>query len=189
MSDTPPEVVDGEIIESGGVRESDSLGFELPADKDLAIQLVSAKLVEARNESSAYLDDLRRVAADFDNYRKRTVREQSQFVDRAAQRVVVELLPVLDTFDAAVTFEPSNDSERQLLSGMLHTREQLLKALEKEGLEVIETFAKSFDPEVHQPAGAPGGDGALVVERELRRGYKLNGKLLRAALVSLEEEE
>ena len=189
MSDTPPEVVDGEIIQSDEASAPDSLDFELPADKDLAIQVLSAKLVEARSESNTYLDDLRRVAADFDNYRKRTVREQSQIVDRAAQRVVVELLPVLDTFDAAVNFEPSNDSERQLLSGMLHTREQLLKALEKEGLEVIETFAKSFDPEVHEPAGAPGGNGALVVGREFRRGYKLNGKLLRAALVSLEEEE
>ena len=189
MSETPPEVVEAEILQSGGAIESGALDIELPADKDQAIQILTEKLAEARNEASAYLDDLRRVAADFENYRKRTAREQSQVVDRAAQRVVGELLPVLDTFDAAVSFEPSNDSERQLLSGMLHTREQLLTALEKEGLEVIETFAESFDPEVHEPVGAPGGNGDLIVGRELRRGYKLNGKLLRAALVSLEEEE
>ena len=189
MSETPPEVVDAEILQSGGADEVDALDIELPEDKSQAIAILVEKLAEARNKAGAYLDDLRRVAADFDNYRKRTVREQSQIVDRAAQRVVGELLPVLDTFDAAISFEPSNDSERQLLSGMLHTREQLLKALEKEGLEVIETFAESFDPKVHEPVGAPGGNGDLVVGRELRRGYKLNGKLLRAALVSLEEEE
>ena len=189
MSEDPPEVVDAEILHSGGASEPGAHAIELPADKDQAIQILLANLAEARSEAGTYLDDLRRVAADFDNYRKRTVREQSQIVDRAAQRVVGELLPVLDTFDAAVSFEPSNDSERQLLSGMLHTREQLLKALEKEGLEVIETFAEPFDPEVHEPVGAPGGNGDLIIGRELRRGYKLNGKLLRAALVSLEEEE
>ena len=189
MSETPPEVVDAEILQSEDANEADARGIELPADKDEAIQILIESLAQVSNEADAHLDDLRRVAADFDNYRKRTLREQSQIVDRAALRVVGELLPVLDSFDAAVSFEPSNDSERQLLSGMLHTREQLLKALEKEGLEVIETFAESFDPEVHEPVGAPGGNGDLVVGRELRRGYKLNGKLLRAALVSLEEEE
>ena len=189
MSETPPEVADAEILQGEGADKSGDSDIELPANKDQAIQILIEALAKARNEADAYLDDLRRVAADFDNYRKRTVREQSQVVDHAAGRVVGELLPVLDTFDAAVSFEASNDSERQLLSGMLHTREQLLKALKKEGLEVIETFAESFDPEVHEPVGAPEGNGDLVVGRELRRGYKLNGKLLRAALVSLEEEE
>ncbi len=189
MSETTPEVVDAEILQSEDADEAAVLGVELPDDRDEAIRLLFGKLAEARDEGSAYLDDLKRVAADFDNYRKRTVREQSQVVDRAAERVVRELLPVLDTLDAAVSFEPSTDAERQILSGMLNTREQLLKALEKEGLEVIRTFGEPFDPEVHEPVGAPEGNSDPIVGQELRRGYKLNGKLLRAALVSLEEEE
>jgi molecular chaperone GrpE len=189
MSETTPEVVDAEIVQSEAVSEAAALGLELPDDEDKAIQLLVEKLAEARDEAGTYLDDLKRVAADFDNYRKRTVREQSQIVDRAAERVVRQLLPVLDTLDAAVSFEPSTDSERQIMSGMLNTREQLLDALEKEGLEVIRTFGERFDPEVHEPVGAGGDNGDLIVARELRRGYKLNGKLMRAALVSLEEEE
>ena len=98
-------------------------------------------------------------------------------------------MPVLDTFDAAVSVDATSDSERQLMSGMLNTREQLLKALESEGLEVIVSIGEQFDPEIHEPVGAPGGEGPLVVAQELRRGYKLNGRVLRAALVVLESSE
>jgi molecular chaperone GrpE len=69
---------------------------------------------------------------------------------------------------------------------MLNTREQLLSSLKNEGLDVIATIDQPFDPEVHEPVGAPTGDGELVVSEELRRGYRLNGKVLRAALVVLE---
>lgn len=185
----PEAVVDAEIVPSDGAEEAAALGIDLPEDKDEAIAVLLQSLEEARTEAGSYIDDLRRVAADFDNYRKRTAREQSVILDRAAERVVRELLPVLDTFDAAVAVDPSTDPERQLLSGLLNTRQQLLKALEKEGLAVIETVGAEFDPEVHEPVGAPEGQGTLVVAQELRRGYTLNSKLLRAALVLLETSQ
>lgn len=163
-----------------------SLGLELPDDPDQAIDLLLRELATARDEATSYLDDLKRVAADFDNYRKRTTRESSVMLDRATERVVQGLLPVLDTFDAALGAEPKSDTERQLYSGMLNTREQLLDTLKGQGLEVIPTLDEPFDPEVHEPVGAPGGTGTLVVSEELRRGYRLNGKVLRAALVALD---
>ena len=166
-----------------------SLGLELPDDPEEAIALLLREVAEARDDASTYLDDLKRVAADFDNYRKRSMRESATMVDRAAERVIRNLMPVLDTFDAGLTIEAKTDSERQLYSGLINTRQQLLKALEAEGLEVIPTIGESFDPEVHEPVGAPGGEGKLVVSDELRRGYTLHGKVLRAALVSLEAEE
>ncbi|HEY5578821.1 MAG TPA: nucleotide exchange factor GrpE, partial [Acidimicrobiia bacterium] len=94
----------------------------------------------------------------------------------------------LDSFDAALATEVATDAERRLLSGMIGTREQLLSALETEGLEVIPTIGEPFDPEVHEPAGAPQGSGPFVVAQELRRGYRLRGKLLRASLVALESK-
>ena len=163
-----------------------ALGLELPDSPEEAIELVLSELSIARTEATTYLDDLRRVAADFDNYRKRTMREQAAILDRAAEKVVTGLLPVLDTFDAALATEPSTDGEQQLYSGMINTREQLLKALKEVGLEVIPTIDEVFDPNIHEPAGAPEGNGQLVVTGELRRGYLLNGKVLRAALVTLE---
>lgn len=166
------------------------LGLELPASRDEAVAMLLEEVEKAREEANSYLGDLKRVAADFDNYRKRSIRDQAATLDRAAERVVRNLLPVLDTFDAALGTEPKTDSERQLYSGMLSTRQQLLSALQAEGLEVIRTIDEPFDPEVHEPAGAPGGgDGELVVIDELRRGYRLSGKVVRPALVSLDVRE
>lgn len=163
-----------------------SLGLELPDDPGDAVDLLLNELATAREEASSYLDDLKRVAADFDNYRKRTTKEGAVMLDRATEKVVQSLMPVLDTFDAALNSEPTTDSERNLYSGMLNTREQLINALKDHGLEVIPTVGEPFNPEFHEPVGAPGGDGDLIVSQELRRGYRLSGKVLRAALVVVE---
>ena len=197
MSDRPEDATESESAptddvtalpaeQPAGGHDPHSLGLELPEDQEAATQLMLSEISIARTEATTYLDDLRRVAADFDNYRKRTMREQGSMLDRATEKVVAGLLPVLDTFDAALGTEPATDGERQLYSGMINTREQLLKALEAEGLEVIPTIGELFNPEVHEPAGAPGGEGELIISQELRRGYRLNGKVVRAALVVLE---
>lgn len=188
MSDLEPEVVTGEIVQASEATDAASLGIDLPDDKGEAIALLLGKLAEVRDEATSYLDDLKRVAADFDNFRKRALREQSATIDRAAERVVKGLSPVLDSFDAALATEVATDAERRLLAGMIGTREQLLKALEHEGLEVIPTVGEPYDPEIHEPVGAPEGNGPFVVAQELRRGYRLGGKVLRAALVALESE-
>lgn len=191
MNENGAESTD-QVVEALPVEKPDetpdphSLGLELPEDQDEAIDLLLHEVANAREEASTYLDDLKRVAADFDNYRKRTTRDSSEMFERATEKVVRSLMPVLDTFDAAVDAEPKTDTEKQLYSGMLNTREQLLSALKDQGLEVIPTIDETFDPEVHEPVGAPAHDGDLVVTEELRRGYRLNGKLLRAALVVVE---
>jgi molecular chaperone GrpE len=183
------EVVEAELVEVQGPPDPHSLGLELPDDPKEAIDLLLTELQESRDESTSYLDDLKRVAADFDNYRKRATREGSTMLERATEKVVRSLMPVLDTFDAALNAEPKTDTEKKLFSGMLNTREQLLNALKDEGLEVIPTVDETFDPEIHEPVGAPAGNGTLMVSEELRRGYRLNGKVLRAALVVLEASE
>jgi molecular chaperone GrpE len=183
------KVVEAELVETEGTPDPHSLGLELPDDPNAAIGLLLTELQTTREEAGSYLDDLRRVAADFDNYRKRTTREGSTMLERATENVVRGLMPVLDTFDAALTAEPKTESEQQLYSGMLNTREQLLNALKNEGLEVVPTIDTEFNPEIHEPVGAPGGNGPLIVTQELRRGYRFNGKVLRAALVVLEASE
>jgi molecular chaperone GrpE len=187
MTDHEPEIVEAEVVPvpPGAI----GLGFDLPEDPNEAVSLLLERLAESRDEAASYLDDLRRVAADFDNYRKRTTREQATVLDRAAERVVRELLPVLDSFDAALNAKPATDGERQLLSGMINTREQLLKSLEQEGLEVLPSIGEAFDPEIHEPVGAPGGTNDLIVSEELRRGYRLRGRVLRPAMVVLEARQ
>lgn len=191
MNDNGAETAD-EVVEALPVERPEqtpdphSLGLELPDDPKEAIGLLLNELATSRAEATSYVDDLKRVAADFDNYRKRTTRDNSVMLDRATEKVVQGLMPVLDSFDAALGAEPKTDTEKQLYSGMLNTREQLLSALKSEGLEVIPTIDEPFNPQIHEPVGAPSGNGDLIVTEELRRGYRLRDKVLRAALVVVE---
>lgn len=165
------------------------LGIDLPDDPDEAIRALTAEVAKSRGEATGFLDDLKRVAADFDNYRKRTMKESAATLDRATERIVERIMPVLDTLDAAIGVEAKTDGERSILSGMINTREQLLKALEAEGLEVIPTVGEPFDPNIHEAVGAPAGSDKFVVSQELRRGYRVRDRVLRAALVVLEAAE
>ena len=190
MSGLPPlEIVEAEIVEEEPAVDEitpESLGLDLPDDPAEALPILLSALAEARRDADRYLDDLRRVAADFENYRKRSQREMSAIVERASERVVRQLLPVLDSFEGALGTEPKTESEEKLLVGVRNTYELLLDVLAKEGLEPIETWDVPFDPHVHEAVSTTGdGEGTLMVTQDLRRGYKLRGKVLRAALVAV----
>ncbi len=184
VSEGHPEVVTAEPP------TADDLGLDLPEDSQAARELLLTKLAEAREEASSYLDDLKRVAADFDNFRRRAIREQAETTQRAAERVVADLLPALDSFDAAVAVEASTEAERKLLAGMLRTHDQLLGILANQGLEIVPAAGEPFDPEIHEAVVSPSeGEGRLMVSEELRRGYKLKDRLVRPALVALEYQD
>ena len=79
--------------------EPHSLGLELPDDPDETIRLLLREIATTRDEAGTYLNDLKRVAADFENYRKRSIREHAEMLNRATEKVVTGLMPVLDTFE------------------------------------------------------------------------------------------
>jgi molecular chaperone GrpE len=180
------EVIDGEVIE-GEVVSAEVIaddGMELPDDPEAATEVLLGMLAEERQAAQAIFSDLQRVAAEFDNYRKRVQRDQTDLVDRASERVVLELLAVLDSFQAAFTHEPQSPTEENLIAGMRNTYDQLVSVLTKEGLEAIPAIGEPFDPNVHEAAQAPADAGAhLVVSEELRRGYVLRGRMIRPSLV------
>ena len=164
-------------------------GDNLPDDPAAAVEALSRALEESRAKADRYLDDYRRMAAEFDNFRKRAQRDQGEMVARAAERVVVNLLPVLDSLDAAMALDAEADASEKLLEGMRGTREQLLATLRTEGLEPIETIGTEFDPEMHEAVQMDAGSGTMVVTAELRRGYRFKDRVLRAALVAVGYEE
>ena len=125
-----------------------------------------------------YLDDLRRLQAEFDNYRKRMMREQTEIAGRASSRLIERLLVVLDNFDRAL----AHDSENNGLQ-LLH--KELVSALEPEGLEVIEALGKSFDPNLHEAVESHEQDDVSepICTEVYRTGYLLKGRVLRPALV------
>ena len=184
--DTPDTLDDLVILESGPTAHE--LGLELPEDPAEAQALLLRELSEARQEAGEQLEMLQRVAADFDNYRRRVERDQVENVERASQRVIESLLPTLDVFDAATMLEPQTPPEEKMLEGMLSTRAQLLETLEREGFAPIPAVGEPFDPKVHEAVSGPGeseGEGELFVDVELRRGYVMRGRVIRPSLVSV----
>lgn len=127
-----------------------------------------------------YLDDLRRVQADFDNYRKRVLREQTHLASRASARLVEKMLPVLDNFEAAIAHGEGGN-------GVELVYKELRRVLGEEGLEEIPAEGQPFDPRLHEAFQAveDAAVGEPTVRSVLRRGYQLNGQVLRASMVSV----
>ncbi len=148
---------------------------------------IAADLDAARAEADSYLDDLRRLQAEFDNYRKRMMREQTARVASASQALVARLLPVLDNFELAVSAaEQSRDFDR-MLKGVEMVFGELREVLQSEGLVRIEAEGKPFDPERHEAVVAVEQEGAEpgTVVDVVRTGYELRGKVLRPAMVKV----
>jgi molecular chaperone GrpE len=156
---------------------------ELENSQEIDDTSVETEELEAlRNENEELIDTLQRLQADFDNYRKRAARDQESLVARAGERIVKELLPILDDLERALEAVESHE-EAKLEDGVQLVYRQLEQLLEKEGLALVETDGK-FDPHVHealltQPSDA---DEGSVIE-VLQKGYRLGDRVLRPARV------
>lgn len=150
--------------------------------------MVAEDLERVRAERDAFLDDLQRVQAEFANFRKRMLREQTAHVERASEGVVEQLLPVLDTFELALASLELADTEdaAKLRKGVELVYAELYGVLEKQGLARIEAQSKPFDPSVHEAVlQEESGDGDAVVTDVMRTGYTLKGRVLRPAMVKV----
>src|SRR5215216_3470117 len=146
------------------------------------------QVAAVERERDEYLNDLKRVAADFENYRKRVARDQEGLVARAHERLVKELLPVLDDLERALE-AASEHQEGKVEEGVRLVQRELQEALGKEGLIEIETNG-NFDPHVHeallsQPSEQD--DGAIL--EVLQKGYRLGDRVLRPARVVVSQGE
>jgi molecular chaperone GrpE len=161
------------------VSEEEAAASELEADL--------ARLTQLESERDEYLDTLRRVQAEFENYRKRVIKEQTALVDRATSGLVEQLLPVLDSFELALKNLDSADSDdiESVRKGVELVYAELLGVLEKAGLSRIEAEGKPFDPNIHEAVMQDDGDGEPVVADVLRTGYTLEGRVLRPAMVKV----
>ena len=128
----------------------------------------------------------RRVQADFENYRKRVLREQTSLVERATEGLVENLLPVLDSFELAVVNLEGGDVDiDKVRKGVELVFAEFFAVLEKAGLERIESHGVAFDPNEHEAVMQDDGDGEPVVGDVLRTGWKLKGRVLRPAMVKV----
>jgi molecular chaperone GrpE len=172
-NDVPPRDAD-----EAAVSEEEAAASELEADL--------ARLSQLESERDEYLGMLRRVQADFENYRKRVIKEQTALVDRATEGLIEQLLPVLDSFELALQNAgvdgPDSENVRK---GVELVYAELVGVLEKAGLSRVEAEGKPFDPNVHEAVMQEEGNGDPVVTDVLRTGYTLKGRVLRPAMVKV----
>ncbi len=152
---------------------------EEPAVVEEELAVLAEELETVRRERDEYLEALRRLKAEFENARKRQQRERSRILETASERLVMELLPVLDNLDRAL------EAEGDIREGVRATRDQLADVLGKEGLLPVASDGQPFDPNVHEAVmGQPSEEheeGTIL--ETFQRGYLLNGKPIRPAKV------
>jgi len=143
---------------------------------------VEERLAALEAERDERVNDLKRVAADFENYRKRVARDQESLVARAHERLVKELLPVLDDLERALAAAEEHE-EAKLEEGVRLVHRSLEDALKREGLAEIETNGR-FDPHVHEALlSQPSEKEEGSVLEVLQKGYRLGDHVIRPARV------
>ena len=149
----------------------------------------SAELDAARAEADRNLAEARRWQAEFENYRRRQERDQVETRARASQRIVGELLPVLDDLERAIDHTVASAASgaelEQLLAGVEMVRARILSVFANEGVTVIDPFGDAFDPHLHQAVSErpdPELPEHTVVE-VYQKGYMLGGRVIRPAAV------
>ena len=134
-------------------------------------------LLDLIRERDEYREALIRMQADFENYKKRMIKQQTDHLERAAGALVEKLLPILDTADLALAHGGGEDVKQ--LSGALAS------ILEREGLERIDPLGVPFDPTLHDAVAHEPGEGGQEVVEVLRAGYRWKGRVLRPAMVKV----
>lgn len=149
-----------------------------PAAEDQALAAITAERDELK-------DRVLRLAADTDNFKKRLERDKGEFLRRANESIVKDLLPVLDNLERALGHAEEPGNQGSLAAGVSLTGQELLKVLERHGLEKIESLGQPFNPEFHEAMMQqedPSQDENTVL-MELQKGYLFQGRLLRPAMV------
>lgn len=139
---------------------------------------------EAMSEEEKLQNRLLHLAADFENYKRQTVRREQEIRERTQSTLLEELFPVLDNFERAVSAADKTDDVQSLKIGVEYILQQFQEALKNNGIEPIEAVGKPFDPALHDAVEESESDekSGTVIE-DLLRGYLFNGRVLRPSRV------
>lgn len=155
---------------------------EVSEEAEDDIESLRQALAQIKKQAERYLANWQRAEADFRNYKRREEEEKSEFVKMANSALVCDILPVLDAFDRAFKGVPADDGRWSWIEGFKHVQRMLLDVLSKHGLSEVKCTGEVFDPRIHEAVARREGREGLVIE-EVRKGYWLNDKLLRAPQV------
>lgn len=178
IADDAPEVMDVLDAENDSAAEDSE-----ETEQDLARDL-EATQAALEKEKKEYLF----LMAEFDNYRKRVVKEKSEILRNGAEKVLAGLLPIVDDFERGLAATADADDAAAVRSGMELIYNKLVKYLESNGVKAMDSTGKEFDPELHEAIAsipAPSDDLKGKVVDTTQKGYMINDKVLRHAKVAV----
>ncbi|PIE51318.1 nucleotide exchange factor GrpE [Candidatus Fermentibacteria bacterium] len=168
--------------------EPEAVSGEQAAEPEQSAEAEQNGEAEKSEEKDELLERYQRLAAEFDNYRKRQARDFNRLIDQGRKKLVSELLVVLDNFDRARTTAQGDHSDKEIVDGIMQTSDQLVSILRKEGLEEIVTEpGDAFDPNLHEAMFAEDleeGETDIVLE-VYQKAYRFGQDLLRPARVKV----
>ena len=148
-------------------------------------------LKEKASKLDECLDKMLRLQADYENRKKRQEKERSDFLKFANENLITELLRVMDDFERAIDSAKNSNDAKVLLQGLEMVRHDFQDIMEENGLKVIDPKGQPFDPEKHEAVEHIEDDGnpENTVLEVMRKGYELNGKILRPAAVKVSKKK
>ncbi|WP_412095991.1 nucleotide exchange factor GrpE [Bacillus sp. PS06] len=175
------EVIDQEDVQVENAEEASVESDDLTIANEKIAEL-EAKLAEAENRTV-------RLQADFENYKRRIRLDQEAATKYRAQSLVTDILPALDNFERALKIEAKDESAKSLMQGMEMVYRSLIDALTNEGVEMIESVGKPFDPHLHQAVMQVEDAEAEpnTVLEEFQKGYKLKDRVIRPTMVKVNQ--
>lgn len=160
---------------------------EEPRKSDEQVETLEKLLETEKKRSEEYLTQLKYARADIENLKKRFDRQLEDARIYANERIIIELLDVIDELEMAVKSATSTDSAEPFVQGVEMTLKKLTKILEKEEVSPIKSVGEPFDPEKHnavEKIEKEGAEGCIIIE-EVRRGYTMRGKVIRPSTVKV----
>ena len=184
------KAVEETVIPMNELKKNATTAAESPVDEDpgaVPREEGTSELEKCRGEAKDNHEKYLRLAADFDNYRKRVIREKEELTKYANEKLIRDILPIVDNLERALDHASNSVDFNAFVEGLKLIDGQLRAALTKHGVERIEVAGSDFDPNFHEAVmqvESPAHDYNKVVE-EYEHGYLLNGRLLRPSKVSV----
>lgn len=177
MEDTNPPVSGGINNDSDDQKEKETEAGD--------VEKLEIQVKELEQKSEEYLNGWKRAKADFINYKKEQEQAFSEFVKFANQSLILQILPVLDNFNLAIKHLPEDLKDNEWVKGISHIKTQLEDIMKNQGLEEIKVVkGELLNPQLHEVIG--GRVGGDFITEEVRKGYKLNDKVIRVTQVKVE---
>lgn len=193
MSENKNETIE-EIFDEAGKNDMNDTSSEEAAETSETVEEASenkgdSKIAELEKKVQEAEGKYVRLYADFENYRRRVKLDAEAAQKYRAQSLVTNLLPAIDNFDRALKSTTETEETKPILQGMNMVLSSILTALKEEGVEVIESVGKEFDPHIHQAIMQDNNEefGSNIIVEEFQKGYKLKDRVIRPAMVKVNQ--